>query len=73
MYECRNTRELRSCHQDNYMFVPLLERHAHINPSISHSASLSSSMANSFPSGDTETDSDQLSGEFARALVNKGF
>ncbi|KAJ4937647.1 hypothetical protein JOQ06_002279, partial [Pogonophryne albipinna] len=51
-----------SCHQDNYMFVPLLERHAHINPSISHSASLSSSLANSFPSGDTETDSDQLSG-----------
>ncbi|KAK5902101.1 hypothetical protein CesoFtcFv8_007392 [Champsocephalus esox] len=43
------------------MFVPLLERHAHINPSISHSASLSSSLANSFPSGDTETDSDQLS------------
>ncbi|XP_056273218.1 anoctamin-3 isoform X2 [Pseudoliparis swirei] len=52
-----------SCHQDTCMFLPLLDRRAPVNPTtISHSVSWSSSLANSFPSGDLETDSDQLSG-----------
>ncbi|XP_029289657.1 anoctamin-3 isoform X2 [Cottoperca gobio] len=56
------------------MFLPLLERHVPINPTISHSASWSSSLANSFPSGDLETDSDQLSGmhtSFSEILKEK--
>uniref|UniRef100_A0AAQ4QN85 Anoctamin n=1 Tax=Gasterosteus aculeatus aculeatus TaxID=481459 RepID=A0AAQ4QN85_GASAC len=45
------------------MFLPLLERSGLVNPtSISRSVSWSSSLAHSFPSGDTETDSNQLSG-----------
>ncbi|AWP08317.1 Hypothetical protein SMAX5B_009720 [Scophthalmus maximus] len=61
-----------SCHQDNCVFAPLLDsqassssggdRHAPVNPAIGSSASWSSSLANSFPSGGTETDTDQLSG-----------
>lgn len=59
-----------SCHQDNCMFVPLLDsqassssggdRHVAINRTISHSVSWSSSLANSLHSGVTP-----LSGEFA--------
>ncbi|KAM8890652.1 anoctamin-3 isoform 3-T3 [Spinachia spinachia] len=52
-----------SCHQDTCMFLPLLERNGLVNPTaVSRSVSWSSSLAHSFPSGDTETDSDQLSG-----------
>lgn len=63
------------------MFLPLLEsqasssseadRHVAINLTLSHSVSWSSSLANSFHSGVTETESDPHSGEFATAaLVN---
>ncbi|TNN87051.1 Anoctamin-3 [Liparis tanakae] len=52
------------------MFLPLLDRRAPVNPTtVSHSVSWSSSLANSFPSGDLETDSDQLSGSFISRLA----
>lgn len=72
-----------SCHQDNCVFAPLLDsqassssggdRHAPVNPAIGSSASWSSSLANSFPSGGTETDTDQLSGEFANSTCDSSW
>lgn len=60
-----------SCRQRNSMCVPLLTsgtssggtKHASINVSLSHSASWSSSAANSLHSAATDSDSEQHSGE----------